>query len=59
MDYKMWLRGLKYLLVYHKLMKPNIDLCPKGWRMYFDEGLTPSQAIKEDIGNVNPFYNGE
>jgi hypothetical protein len=59
MDYKMWLRGLKYLLVYHKLMKQNIDPCPKGWRMYFDEGLTPMQAIKEDIGNVNPFYNGE
>jgi hypothetical protein len=50
--YKRWLHHVKVKLWYSGLMRWTVDLCSKSWRMYYDEGLTPVQAVHEDIGKI-------
>ena len=53
--YLAWLKHVKIILVTRGLMKSSVDLCPKSWRMYFDDGMKPIEAVKEDIGNFKWF----
>jgi hypothetical protein len=49
-DFERWIGQVKHFLVHHKVIKPDVNLCPKSWKMYYDEGLSATKAIKEDTG---------
>jgi hypothetical protein len=48
--YEKWLNHLHWFLVFGGLIKEETILCRKSWRMYFDDGLNPAEAVKEDMG---------
>jgi hypothetical protein len=50
--FKGWLWAVRLLLIAGNKCKPTLKLDPKGWEQYYEDGLTPSQAITEDFKHV-------
>ena len=55
MPYSQWLQALEVLMGVLSIIKYPRRLCPHSWRMYYDEGLTPNQVIREDMGRLRPW----
>lgn len=47
--YQGWLWIVKLIGKSQKVFTDETKLCPDSWKVYYDEGLTPLQALKQDF----------
>lgn len=50
--YDVWLEEIRSIFIRDYNSSPELKLDKEAWQIYFDEGLTPSEAIAEDMSNV-------
>lgn len=48
-----WLWAVQLLLIHKFKCKSDLKLCPKSWKVYYDNGLNAFEAIIEDIKQYN------
>ena len=44
-----WMVELKQELIKHYSFKQDVSLSVDDWKVYFDDGLSPQEAIEEDF----------
>ena len=44
-----WMNEVKTLLISDGIISKNGTISQNSWQMYFDDGLTPAQAILDDL----------
>lgn len=49
MRFEAWLDLVQMHLVKSGLIKPGTAICPKAWRVYYEDMLTPLKAINSDL----------
>jgi hypothetical protein len=49
--FDLWIKRLHNLLCHFEYIKPGTKLSLEDWRVFYDEGLKPLDAINADTGN--------
>ena len=49
--FKIWLNALQYMMQFNGVIKPETKLYEKGWKPYFDEGMTIGKTLTSEFGN--------
>lgn len=50
-----WLCKVRYVLRSVGYLNKSTKLCPKSWKILYDENMTPFEAINADLGGSYPF----
>lgn len=50
-NFNEWMNLLKMAGVARKMWNHETILCPKSWKVYYDEGLSVLETLKADIKN--------
>ena len=57
MSYKTWIESVKRILLRYKIITESTKLTPNFFIEYYNEGMNPIEAIKEDFGEFEINYN--
>ena len=57
MNYKTWIESVKRILLRCKIITESTKLTPNFFIEYYNEGMNPIEAIKEDFGEFEINYN--
>ena len=49
LSFDIWIERLHQIMLLNRHIRPDTILSEEDWKVFYDDGLSPSQAMKADI----------